>query len=80
MALKLNGKNERLRRADFFTVATLAGLRAGNAHDAIDAVLEELRGTLDRLVVPAQCVHGPNAQAAVAKVIELCRGRMDSFA
>ena len=43
MALKLSGKDERLRRTDFVALATLAGLRAGDAQAAIDDVLQRLR-------------------------------------
>lgn len=79
MALKLNGKDERLRRSDFVAVATLAGLRAGDANEAIDQLLQALKGAIEGLVFPAQCLYGPHAEAAVAKVFELCRGRVESF-
>ena len=79
MALKLNGKDERLRRADFVAVATLAGLRAGDANEAMDQLLHGLRAALDSLSVPAQCLSEKNAAATVAKVLDLCRGRIESF-
>ena len=36
MALKLNGKDERLKRADFLGVSAIAGLRAADTNAAID--------------------------------------------
>ena len=43
MALKLNGKDERLKRADFLAVSAIAGLRASDTHAAIDEVLPRSR-------------------------------------
>jgi serine/threonine protein kinase HipA of HipAB toxin-antitoxin module len=43
MALKLNGKDDRLRRADFRALSSTVGLRVSDADAAIDAVLEKLR-------------------------------------
>jgi serine/threonine-protein kinase HipA len=36
MALKLNGRDDELRRADFKTVATRASLKAATADEIID--------------------------------------------
>ncbi len=79
MALKLNGKDERLRRADFVAVATLAGLRAGDANEALDDVLQAFGKALDDLQFPSVCRTQPNAEAAVAKVLGICRERLGGF-
>lgn len=79
MALKLNGKDERLRRADFVVVATLAGLRVGDANETIDELLRVFRIALESLKFPTECLYGPNAEAAVARVLALCRERLESF-
>lgn len=79
MALKLNGKDERLRRADFVAVAVLAGLRAADANETMDKLLQAVRVALDRIVVPAPCLYMPNASATVAKVLEITRQRVESF-
>src|SRR5258705_496436 len=52
LALKLNGKDDNLRRADFQALATTAGLRAGDAEAALDGVLQRLRGTIDGISAP----------------------------
>ncbi|GEM_PF-308933 len=79
MALKLNGKNERLRRADFVAVATLAGLRAGDANDTLDEVLQAFNSSLDGLDFPAAGLALPNAQAVVTKVLGICKERLQAF-
>ncbi len=79
MALKLNGKDERLRRADFVAVATLAGLRAGDANNTLDEVLHAFNKSLDGLEFPAAGLAQPNAQAVVTKVLEICKERLQAF-
>jgi serine/threonine-protein kinase HipA len=78
MALTLGGKNERLRRADFVALATLAGLRAGDANAAIDDALHRLRAGIDTVQVPGAFRQG-DAAAVIAKTLGLCRGRIESL-
>jgi len=79
MALKLSGKDERLRRADFVALATLAGLRAGEAQAAIDDVLQRLPLALDALVLPRALPLSADARATVDRTLELCRSRVAAF-
>ncbi len=79
MALKLGGKDERLRRADFVALATLAGLRAQDAQAAIDDVLQRLRLALDALVLPRALALSADARATVDRTLELCRSRVAVF-
>lgn len=79
MALKLNGKDERLRRADFLAAATLAGLRAGDANDTMDRMLHALATALDQFALPGRCRQEPHAGPAAAKVLELVRERVKAF-
>lgn len=79
MALKLNGKDEGLRRADFVAVATLAGIRAGEANDALDTLLQRMRTAIEGLTLPARDVLGAPAGEAVEAVLTLCRDRMNGF-
>lgn len=66
MALKLNGKDDRLRRADFKALAATAGIRAGNADRAIDAVAQAVDAAAANLTVPPLIAPGsPAAEAAV---------------
>lgn len=79
MALKLNGKDERLRRADFVAVATLAGLRARDANNTLDEVLQAFSTSLDSLEFPAAGLALPNADAVVTKVLGICKARLQAF-
>jgi serine/threonine-protein kinase HipA len=79
MALKIGGKDERLRRADFVALATLAGLRATDANATIDDVLQRLPVALDAMALPAALEVDAGAQATVAKTLDLCRARVAAF-
>jgi serine/threonine-protein kinase HipA len=79
MALKIGGKDERLRRADFVALATLAGLRATDANFTIDDMLQRLPVALDAMVLPAALEVDAGAQATVAKTLDLCRARVAAF-
>jgi serine/threonine-protein kinase HipA len=80
MALKMNGKDDRLRRSDFKVFASTAGIRASDADAAIDELVSQLRLALDAItlpsVVPAQT---PIAEAAEAMLV-LIKGRLNDFA
>lgn len=79
MALKLGGRDERLRRADFVALATLAGLRAADANVTIDDVLHRLPIALDTMTLPAPLELDAGARATVAKTLDLCRARVAAF-
>lgn len=79
MALTLNGKAERLRRVDFVAAATLAGLRAGDAHETIDQLIRSFKVALDRITVPSACLQGPDDAAIVDKVLAIARERVAAF-
>lgn len=79
MALKLGGKDDGLRRADFVGLATRSGLRAGDAEAAIDDLLQRLSPALDALAIPPALQLGPEARATVARTTEICRKRVADF-
>ena len=79
MALKLNGKDDRLKRADFLAVSNIAGLRVSDANTAIDDVLERLRRALAEIALPQLSSYGPGGEAAVSSVLDVCRARIMSF-
>ncbi len=79
MALKLGGKDERLRRTDFMALASLAGLRAAVASAAIDDVLRQLRAALEALALPAALELDERTAATAARTLALCRARVEAF-
>ena len=79
MALKIGGKDERLRRADFMALAAVAGLRAADASSVIDDVLQRLPGALDSIALPASLKFEESAKATFARTLGLCRARVTAF-
>lgn len=80
MALKLNGKDERLKRADFLAVSAIAGLRLSDTHAAIDDVLDRMRAAIAAITLPELPGNGQAGEAAVARALEVCRERIATFA
>ncbi|WP_395687865.1 type II toxin-antitoxin system HipA family toxin [Caenimonas koreensis] len=79
MALKLNGKDERLRRADFLAVSAIAGLRASDTNAAIDDVRERMRAAVATIALPTLAHYGPAGEDAVTRTLEICRDRIAAF-
>jgi serine/threonine-protein kinase HipA len=79
MALKLNGKDDRLRRADSRALAATAGLRAAEADAAIDDMIERTKQMADRITLPKVPYYGPEGEAMAAKMLKLCRTRIESL-
>jgi len=80
LALKLNGKDDRLRRADFRTLASVAGIRATDADAAIDDVLARMGEGLKTIALPKALTYTAEAESMVAEILELCRSRIQYFA
>ncbi|WP_456391176.1 type II toxin-antitoxin system HipA family toxin [Profundibacter sp.] len=79
MALKLDGKDDRLCRADFLRMSATAGIAARNANNAMDALAAGLATGLDKIALP----DVPNLDAALTakaeQMLTLCRERLDSW-
>ena len=80
MALKLNGKDDNLRRADFRTFAATAGLRAAAADAAIDEMVRGMGGGIDRIALPEAIEHTAEAAKVVKEMLDLCRRRIELLA
>ena len=79
MALKLNGKDERLKRADFRAMANTAGLSATAAAAAIDEILSRLAGALASVALPKGLSYAPDGEAAFTRMVGLCGERVVAF-
>lgn len=66
MALTINGKDDRLDRADFMSLAATIGIRTADASRAIDDLTAALRTELDRLTFPAIVGESPMIDRATA--------------
>jgi serine/threonine-protein kinase HipA len=80
MALKLNGKDARLKRADFLALSAIAGLRASDTNAAIDDVLERMRAAVAAMTLPKLPGYGSSGEVTVTQTLEICRERIVSFA
>lgn len=79
MALKLNGKDDNLRRADFRILATTAGIRSSDADQIIDSMIERLKDAIDQVAVPKPLILNKEAAAMATRMLEICRERSNSF-
>jgi serine/threonine-protein kinase HipA len=79
LALKINGKDDKLRRADFHALAATAGLRAADADDAIDDMLEKLSRAVDHMTLPQKISYGVETAKLVEEFLDICRQRMKTF-
>jgi serine/threonine-protein kinase HipA len=75
LALKLNGKDENLRRADFRALAATAGLRAADADAAIDDMVKSLGDAVETIALPKAVEFTEEATKIVAEVLDICRAR-----
>lgn len=79
MALKVNGKAQRLRRADFLALAAIADLRAGDAKAAIDEMLASMTAALDQFALPPSLQADAAALALSERVLQVTRERVRDF-
>ncbi|HEX3973070.1 MAG TPA: HipA domain-containing protein, partial [Stellaceae bacterium] len=76
IALKLNGKDDNLRRIDFRALATNAGLHSSDADIAIDDMKTRLGTAIDTITLPMGIQPSPASQKIVRDVLSLCRQRI----
>ncbi len=79
MAIKVNGKDDRLRRPDFRAWATTVGLRASDADKAIDGILGRLEKAVNRVQLPKGLVFSPGSKKAIDEMVEIIRNRIGAF-
>ncbi len=79
IALKLNGKDDNLRRADFRALATNAGLRSSDADAAIDEMKKRLGTEIDAITLSKAMAPTPATQKIVQDVLDLCRKRLEAL-
>jgi serine/threonine-protein kinase HipA len=79
MALKLNGKDDNLRRTDFRALAANSGLKAADADSAIDDTLRQIASAIDRLSLPKTIEHSPEMEKVIQGMLDICRSRVEAF-
>lgn len=79
MALKIGGKDERLKRADFRRFAATAGILASAADAAMDELVAALARGLDTLALPPPLTDGSIGTHRAAQMREIVRERLVTF-
>jgi serine/threonine-protein kinase HipA len=80
LALKLNGRDDKFRRSDFRTLATTTGLRATDADAAVDEMLQRLRDTVDRIILPEGIELAEDTRKIAADMRAICQTRIEALA
>jgi serine/threonine-protein kinase HipA len=80
LALKLNGKDDRLRPKDFRAFASTAGLKASDADATINETLARMKEAVAAINLPTGLEYGAEAQKAARELLDICRERIESFA
>ncbi|MCD6026444.1 MAG: HipA-like [Solimicrobium sp.] len=79
MALKINGKDNKLHRADFLKLANTVGIRTKNAESAIEEILSNLTKAINQIRLPDLLKHRAAADAMAANMLEICHSQIKSF-
>ncbi|MBD1549486.1 type II toxin-antitoxin system HipA family toxin [Roseibium aggregatum] len=79
MALKINGKDNRLGRSDFLKMAATAGLTAKAANQAIEETLAGLRRGIDAVTIPEVAGINEDISAKAEQMLAICRERLSNF-
>lgn len=79
MALKLNGKDDRLTPGDFLTLARTIELPVARAEKAMTSVAAAVREAVNVLSLPDFARHRENARSAEARVKAIVVERSDAF-
>lgn len=76
MALKLNGKDDNLRRDDFRTLAANSGLKTADADAAIDDTLSRLALAMDQISLPKVIERSQQTERLIEEMLDICRSRV----
>ena len=79
LALKLNGKDDNLRRADFIALATTAGLRTGDTEGVLEDVVDRLRRAIDGIALPGAIELSDETRKMTAEMLDICRRRIEGM-
>ena len=79
MALKISGKDDNLRRADFRIFAATAGIRTADADAAIDETTSRIARAIDEFKLPSRIKMADSAKSMVHKMLDVCRAGINSF-
>lgn len=79
MAQKLNGKDDKLRRADFHKLAATVGVGAAILDKSLDDVLQRTHRGIDSIALPKGITPSAEGGRLVEEMLGICRARIDAF-
>lgn len=79
MALKLNGRDDNVRRADIRALAVNAGLTVTDADAATDSMLHAMKVAVERVALPEKIARTVDPNSVIAGMLEICRNRINAF-
>lgn len=79
MAMKLNGKDDRLKLSDFRRTAATLGLRPSETETAIASLVDRLSQAAGSASLPAELEIGKREEEAIARMVEICRNRIGAL-
>lgn len=79
MALKLNGKDDRLNAKDFRTFARTVRLTAADADSVIETTRTQVGSVIDQISLPALAQYGPDGRQMADQMLETIRSRIRNF-
>lgn len=79
MAMKLNGKDDRLKLNDFLRSAATLGLRVTDAEEAIFSLTDRLSQAVAAACLPAGLSVSEKVEETMIRMIDTCRSRIDAF-
>ena len=79
MAMKLNGKDSKLKKKDFLRTATALGLKSADTESAIEQIISDLTQAIATVSLPSGLTYAPAILGAVANQLDVCRERTAAF-
>lgn len=79
MALKMNGKDSRLKRADFMKLASIMGIKTIDAENLINETLSVLAMSVDQAQLPLLIDYDSASEKIAVEMLEECRARIKRF-
>ena len=79
MALKLAGKDDQLKRADFLRLAATGGINTSAASVAIDTLLTSFEGGLNAVSLPSELHFDEDIMIQADQMLTLCKDRLETF-
>lgn len=76
LAMKLNGKDAKLKRTDFMRSAATIGLKSGEAEQAMEAMLAVIEQATESVVLPTLIDQHAGLKDVPVQILGICRERV----